>query len=66
MKNKRINPSHEVIYLLSKKKRDKISETLIRTAVTNWDKCKENFSFELRGEICKVGNEPYTADEWFK
>lgn len=41
--------------MLSKKKRDNISETLIRTAVTNWDKCKENFSFELRGEICKVG-----------
>jgi len=40
--------------MLSKKKRDKISETLIRTAVTNWDKYKESFSFELRGEICKV------------
>ncbi|TDI60996.1 MAG: hypothetical protein E2O92_04190 [Alphaproteobacteria bacterium] len=40
--------------MLSKKKQDKISETLIRTAVTNWDKCSEKFSFELRGEICKV------------
>lgn len=40
--------------MLSKRKRDKISETLIRTAVTNWDKSSEKFDFELCGEICKV------------
>ncbi len=40
--------------MLSKKKQDKISETLIRTAVTNWDKLCEKFSFELRGETCKA------------
>lgn len=46
--------------MLSKKKRDKISETLIRTAVTNWDKSSETFSIELRGEICKV----WINDTW--
>lgn len=40
--------------MLSKKKRDKISDTLIRTAVTNWDKQSNNFNYELRGEICKA------------
>lgn len=40
--------------MLSKRKRDTISETLIRTAVTNWDKRSENFDFELRGETCKA------------
>ena len=40
--------------MLSQKKRDKISETLLRTAVTNWDKRSEKFEFELRGEICKA------------
>lgn len=38
--------------MLSEKKRDKISETLIRTAVTNWDKSSKKFDFELRGETC--------------
>jgi hypothetical protein len=40
--------------MLSQKKRDKISETLLRTAVTNWNKYDEEFEFELRGEICKA------------
>lgn len=40
--------------MLSQKKRDMISETLIRTAVKNWDKHSEKFDFELRGEICKA------------
>lgn len=40
--------------MLSQKKRDKISETLIRTAVTNWDKQRKKFKFELRGETCDV------------
>jgi len=40
--------------MLSKKKRDTINETLIRTAVTNWDKRSTKFEFELRGEICKA------------
>jgi hypothetical protein len=40
--------------MLSKKKRDTICETLIRSAVTSWDKHSEKFDFELRGETCKV------------
>jgi len=40
--------------MLSQKKRDAINETLIRTAVTNWDEHSEEFQFELRGEICKA------------
>lgn len=40
--------------MLSQKKRDKISENLIRTAVTNWDERSEKFEFELRGETCKA------------
>lgn len=40
--------------MLSQKKRDKISETLIRTAVTNWDKRSKKFKFELRGETCQA------------
>lgn len=40
--------------MLSKKKRDKICETLIRSAVTNWDKRSETFTLELRGETCKI------------
>lgn len=40
--------------MLSKKKRGQISETLIRTAVDNWDKSSERFKFELRGETCEV------------
>lgn len=40
--------------MLSQRKRDAICETLIRTAVKNWDKSSEKFEFELRGEICKA------------
>jgi hypothetical protein len=40
--------------MLSQKKRDTISETLIRTAVKNWDKHSAKFEFELRGEVCKA------------
>jgi hypothetical protein len=40
--------------MLSQKKRDAISETLIRTAVKNWDKHAEKFEFELRGEVCRA------------
>ena len=40
--------------MLSQKKRDTISETLIRTAVKNWDKVSESYTFEMRGETCKA------------
>ena len=40
--------------MLSQKKRDAISETLIRTAVANWDGESASFDFELRGETCKA------------
>jgi len=40
--------------MLSQKKRDKISENLIRTAMENWDKRSDKFEFEMRGEICKA------------
>lgn len=40
--------------MLSQKKRDKISENLIRMAVTSWDKRSEKFEFELRGETCQA------------
>lgn len=40
--------------MLSQKKRDAISETLIHTAITNWDTKSESFEFEMRGEICKA------------
>ena len=40
--------------MLSAKKRAKISETLIRTAIDNWDKSSSPFEFELRGELCKA------------
>lgn len=40
--------------MLSRKKRDKIGDTLIRTAVTNWDKKCASYRFELRGEICNA------------
>lgn len=46
--------------MLSKKKRDKIGETLIRTAVASWDKHSEKFDFELRGETCKAN----VRDTW--
>lgn len=40
--------------VLSQKKRDKISENLVRSAITAWDKKSDQFNFELRGEICKA------------
>lgn len=40
--------------MLSQKKRDNISENLIRAAVTNWDKQNEKFKFEMRGETCQA------------
>lgn len=40
--------------MLSQKKRDAISETLIRTAMKNWDKENPSFSFEMRGETCNA------------
>lgn len=46
--------------MLSQKKRDAISETLIRTAVANWDGESASFDFELRGEICKAS----LTDTW--
>ncbi|AQR75129.1 hypothetical protein [Sphingomonas sp. LM7] len=46
--------------MLSKKKRDAISETLIRTAVENWDRKTDAFTFEMRGETCKA----FLRDTW--
>jgi len=40
--------------MLSRKKRDQISQNLIRAAVKNWDKESKEFKFELRDEICKA------------
>lgn len=40
--------------MLSQRKRDAINETLLRTAVSNWDKASKKFTFELRGETCKA------------
>jgi hypothetical protein len=40
--------------MLSHKKRCAISESIIRTAVKNWNKNNEEFQFELRGEVCKA------------
>lgn len=40
--------------MLSKKKRNAIGETLIRTAVQNWNRTNDAFTFEMRGEICKA------------
>jgi len=40
--------------MLSEKKRQVIAETLIRAAVTSWNKIDEGFEFELRGETCKA------------
>lgn len=44
----------ESLDMLSQKKRDAINETLIRTAVSRWDKASDKFTFELRGETCKA------------
>src|SRR3546814_17008623 len=40
--------------MLSQKKRAAISETLIRTAVANWDGEHSSFDVELRGETCQA------------
>jgi hypothetical protein len=40
--------------MLSQKKRNAISETLIRTAINKWDKTTDSFDFEMRGETCKA------------
>lgn len=40
--------------MLSQKKRNAISETLIRTAIGKWDKESASFDFEMRGETCKA------------
>ena len=40
--------------MLSQKKRNVISETLIRTALSKWDKKSASFEFEMRGETCKA------------
>jgi hypothetical protein len=39
--------------MLSPRKRNAISETLIRTAVKSWDGTVDEFTFELRGETVK-------------
>ena len=47
--------------MLSQKKRDAISETLIRTAVAEWEREKrEAFTFEMRGETCQAS----VRDTW--
>jgi len=40
--------------MLSQKKRDAINETLLRAAVESWNKEEGDFTFELRGEMCKA------------
>jgi hypothetical protein len=40
--------------MLSQKKRNAISQTLIRTAVNNWDRTSDTFTFEMRGESCQA------------
>jgi hypothetical protein len=44
----------ESLDMLSQRKRNAIGETLIRTAVTNWDRKAGSFTFELRGETCRA------------
>ncbi len=47
--------------MLSQRKRAAISETLIRTALAEWEKEKrESFSFEMRGETCHAS----VRDTW--
>lgn len=40
--------------MLSQKKRDAISQTLIRAAFESWNKQSDPFTFEMRGETCKA------------
>lgn len=46
--------------MLSKTKRNKISETLLRAAIDTWDKESNDFQFELRGETCDAS----VKDTW--
>lgn len=46
--------------MLSKKKRDLIGETLLRTALKQYEKGCEKFTFELNGELCKAS----VRDTW--
>ena len=48
--------------MLSRKKRDKISQTLLRAALNGWTKGDEQleYEFELRGETCKAN----VRDTW--
>ncbi|OEE78618.1 hypothetical protein [Vibrio genomosp. F6] len=39
--------------MFSKKKREKISETLLKSALANYKKQDGEFEFELHGETCK-------------
>lgn len=40
--------------MLSPKKRNTIGDTLIRTAIRNWDRESATLEFEMRGETCKA------------
>ncbi len=40
--------------MLSQKKRDRICETLLVAALTEWNKSDEEIEFELRGETCSA------------
>lgn len=46
--------------MLSKKKRELIGETLLRTALKQYKKGCEKFTFELHGELCKAS----VRDTW--
>lgn len=46
--------------MLSKKKRDAISETILKAALKEWGNGDENFEFEMRGEICRAS----VRDTW--
>jgi len=46
--------------MLSKKKRELIGETLLRTALKKYEKGSEKFTFELNGERCKAS----VRDTW--
>ncbi|WP_323912273.1 hypothetical protein [Aeromonas caviae] len=46
--------------MLSKKKREKIGETLLRTALKQYKRGRETFTFELNGELCTA----FVRDTW--
>ncbi|MCD9524766.1 hypothetical protein GLP14_18355 [Photobacterium carnosum] len=54
--------------MLSKRKRDKITETLIMAAINNYSKVNQEFEFELRGELCvaEVRNSSDTQEFFVK